>query len=133
MSATLRLLTITLCMNIMLTLGLLAGVPGTSLGSYDVLNKFITIGNESVSPSSNYGGSVPTSAQSGSLGVTSGLSFIDGLAMAVNFILLVVVSIFLPIYWAFALALPIWFGMLLFVEQILSVAAWILVIRGIPT
>lgn len=130
MSTLIKILVITLCMNIVLT------IVGISLGGSDVLTKFIGINNETITPSSSFSltdnaSSIPTtmsteSVASGSLGY-----FLDSLAIVFKFLLLILISLFLPIYWAYALSLPLWIALLLLVESIVGVVAVILAMRGV--
>jgi hypothetical protein len=131
MSLVARTFVITICMNIMITLA------GLSLGGNDALNQFLSINNSTaqVNPSSqfSFGGNIPTQTQQGYAVTGSSFSFIDGLRMTFNFILMLMVSMFFPIYWGFALGMPVWMQLLLFVESGVSIIALIMAIRGIPT
>ena len=126
-----RMFVITMCMNIMLTLA------GISLGGNDALTQFLSIDNttQKVTPSAqfSFNGSIPTTAQQGFAPTGSSMSFIDGLRMTFNFILMLMISLFFPIYWGFALGFPIWMQLILFVQTGVSILSLIFAIRGIPT
>lgn len=130
MSVLIKILIITLCMNIALAL------TGISLGGSDVLQKFVSVNNETITPSSSFSlasndSSIPTTMSSGSITSGSLGYFLDSLALVFKFLLLILVTLFLPIYWAFALSLPLWVAFLLLVETIVGVVSVIMVIRGV--
>lgn len=118
---------------------------GISVGGADVITQFAsTSPNGTVTPTSQFNllgnTSLPTSIETGGVGSsqsafstgTLGLSFVDPLKLTFKTLLLVLVSLFLPVYWGFALALPLWFTLLLLIETIIGVVAAVLAIRGIP-
>jgi hypothetical protein len=126
-----RMFVITMCMNIMFTLAAL------SLGGNDALAQFLMIDNSTgqVNPTTafSFAGNIPTETQQGYAPVTTSLSFIDGLRMTFNFILMLMVSLFFPMYWGFALGMPIFMQLLLFIMTGVSILSLIFAIRGIPT
>lgn len=131
MSALIKLLVIAISMNICLT------IVGISVGEFDMLNQFVNIEGDTVQPTEQFslqnGSSIPLDTGS-STGLTSsaeGFSFVDALKLTFNFILLVLVGLFFPVYWGFALALPLWFTLILTLQTIVSVTSVTMVIRGV--
>lgn len=140
MSAVLKSLIICICINIMMTLS------SIFVGGSDVITQFVSINNNNgvVTPTSQFNllgnNSLPTDVSSGVVGgvgvntqaTGSQFTFIDPIKLTFKFLLLILISLFLPVYWGFALALPLWFTLLLLVETIIGVTAIILAIRGVP-
>ena len=134
MSSVIKALIIALAMNICLT------IVGISLGGNDALSQFISINGDTVSPTGqfNLGGNdsaIPTTIQT-SVGISSsssGLSFVDTVVLTFRFIALVLIGVFLPVYWGFALSLPLWLTLLLTLQTIFGITAVILAIRGVSS
>ena len=129
MSSVMKALILALCMNICLTL------MGISLGGADVLGQFVSVNNDTVSPTQQFsfvnGSAIPTDPnQAIGSTVLSGDTFIDTLKLTFNMLLMVMVGLFLPVYWGFALGLPLWLTLLLVVQTIFGVVSMIMVIRG---
>jgi len=127
MSLTARMFVITICINLMLTM------VGLSLGGNDVMNKFLMIdtGTNELTPTGEFTGTIPTQAEEGFAPGGQTFSFIDGLRMALNFFFMLIVSLFLPVYWAFHLAMPWYMGVLLFLESAVTMIALVGLIRGV--
>jgi hypothetical protein len=125
-----KMLILGLCMNICLTLfGLSVAGP---------LDQFMNIQNDTVTPNDQFsltsnGTAIPTDPNSavGSVTNIDNGSFIDTVRLTFSVILLILVGLFIPVYWGFALALPLWLTMLLAVQTIIGIVAVILVIRGV--
>lgn len=131
MSLAIKLLIISISINIFLTLA------GISVGDYDMLNKFIEIDGDSISPTDSFSltsnNSVIPTSTSGATGLTpvdEGYSFVDTIKLVFGFMMLLLVALFFPVYWAFALALPLWLSMILFLLTLVGITSIIFVIRG---
>lgn len=140
MSAVLKLLIICMCMNVVMS------IVGVNVGSADIIAQYASISpNGTITPSNQFSlfgnSSLPTSVESGGVGSsfssastgTLSFNFIDPLKLTFKTLLIVLVSLFLPIYWGFALALPLWFTMILLIQTITGVIAIVLALRGVPT
>ena len=133
MSAVIKALMIALSMNICLT------IVGLTLGGNDIISQFVTINNEQITQTSqfNLGGNesaIPTSTAGSTGSITassSGFSFIDTVRLTFKFLVLILVGVFLPVFWGFALGLPLWMSLLLLLQTIFGVVAVILAIRGV--
>lgn len=126
MSAFLKVFIICICINICIS------IFGLSLGGDDIVSKFISTSSGNVVITQNYNSSIPTTIEGGSIGTgTTGFSFIDGLKMVFNFLLLILVSIFAPLYWGYTLGFPVFIQLLLFIPQIISVIGLMMLIRGV--
>jgi hypothetical protein len=134
MSDLIKILVVILFMNFCLTL---AGISLGGRGEFDVLGKFVSVHNDTVTPTQQFsltnGSALPTDPNSaiGSQTNVDNGSFIDTLRLVFNFLLLLLIAIFLPIYWGFALALPVWLTLFLAIMTIIETIAWICVVRGV--
>lgn len=148
MSLVARMLVITLCMNIMITFASIsmisagATTSAMSLGDNDALIKFLSIDtvNEEINPSAQFNfkngneGTIPTETAQGAVGLGGTLgSFIDGLKMVFDFIKMLCVALFYPMYWGSALEMPIWLQLLLFLQTAVSILSLMMTLRGLPT
>jgi hypothetical protein len=139
MSGVLKMVIITLCMNIMIAM--FASMSGVGLGDRDVLQGFLDYDSSKIyetgygiTPTGEYNASIPTTLTTGSMGSgTSGFSFIDALKMVFEFMKLMIVTMFIPMYWGFALGMPMYMQLIIFVLQVTTIISLILAIRGIPT
>lgn len=148
---TIRVLIISLSMNVMMALA------GVSLGGSDILTNFISTGNDNnpVDPVGNgyttteqfslaQGSSLPTDLQNGAIGGgnavgtgvtsttgTAGYSFVDPIKMTFNGLMLLMVSLFIPVYWGVTLHLPLWLTYILLIQTIVGISAMILTFRGV--
>lgn len=133
MGTLINALAIMVCINIALAFG---GLTGT-LGDTDILSKFVTIdnssitGNTHVTPTSEFNGTIPTTLESGTIG-NNGFSFIDSLKMLFGTILFLIACTFFPLYWAWALGFPAWLMMLFVPYNIIYLASLWFFIRGTP-
>ena len=115
MSTLIKILVITLFIN--LSLGMFGLTELNSPTQFSLLNT----------------SSIPTdpnSAVGSQTNVDQG-SFIDTLRLVFGFLLLMLLTLFLPVYWGVALSLPIWLTWILGIETIVGIVSWILVIRGV--
>lgn len=144
MSTVIKALVICLSINICLTLS------SISIQGADGLSLFIDITNDTVTPTQQFNllgneSVLPTNLQNGAIGgdntigtgITSttgtlGYSFVDPIKMTFGFLILIMTCLFFPVYWGFALGLPIWFTFLLLVETIIGITALVMTIRGVP-
>lgn len=135
MSAVLKMLIISLSMNMFLA------IAGFSLGGFDIFGQYVSYNNttgitgvtSSYSITSNQT-NLPLTLATGSIGTgVQGFSFIDGLKMSFNFIIMMIVSLFMPVYWLLVFPFPMWLGMIIVMMQIIGIAALILTaVRGVP-
>lgn len=127
MSLVARVFVITICINLVLSLSFM------SLGGNEVINRFLLIDNSTnqITPTGDYLDTIPTTTEQGFASTGTTLSFIDGLRMAGNFILTMLFSLFMPIYWSFALNMPWFMGVLLFILSGLSTLSLVMLIRGV--
>ena len=139
MSGVMKMVIITLCMNIMIAM--FGSMSGVGLGNTDVLSSFVSYDNSKLydtgyglNPSAGYNSSLPTTLTSGTMGTgTAGFSFIDALKMVFDFLKLMLVTMFMPMYWGFALGMPMYMQLLLFILQVTTIISVVLAIRGLPT
>jgi hypothetical protein len=107
------------------------GLFGFGLGSGDIVSTYISESNGNIQIKQQYNSSVPTSLESGSIGTgTSQFSFIDGVKMIFSFLLLILSTLFMPLYWGYVLGLPYYIQVMLFVVQIITVFGTVYLIRG---
>jgi hypothetical protein len=132
MSTVIKILILGLCMNICLTLF------GISVGSYDIMSGFMNFDGNTITPKDQFSltsnnTAIPTdpNAAVGSITNIDNGSFIDTVRLTFSILLLILVGLFFPVYWGFALSLPFWLTMILAVQTIIGVIAVILVLRGV--
>jgi F0F1-type ATP synthase assembly protein I len=130
MSVLLKVLLITICMNLCLTFA------GISLGNYSTLNQFVSVENGTMTPSEKFNllsndTAIPISADDAVTDVsTSDNTFIDTIRLTFSFLGMVMVGLFFPIYWGFILGMPLWLCLLLLIQTIVGITAIVLVFRG---
>lgn len=134
MSTLIKVLVITLCMNVVFVL------TSISLGNSDALTNFFSFSDGNLKSSTDFSlnnnnTKLPINLESGSSATVipsqSGFSFVDTIRLVFNFLILLLGTLFFPIIWGVVLGFPLWLNLLLGIQTIIGVVSLILIIRGV--
>ena len=124
-------LIIVVCINVMF---MVVGMGSASCGA-DIVSKFVNVDttNNKTTATSDFNSSMPRSLETGSIiAGSTGFSFIDGLRMIWNVLVLVLSVIIAPLLWGTCLGLPLWLQMVIGIPTFfVFVFGIIYIIRGI--